>query len=85
LFLKNYQHSETLKQIPSKMVVLRYKMPVLAFVDNPEQTMLVESEANLREKGRYHPSVAAKIVTDKFAHHLPLYRLQDIFAGSGAT
>jgi transposase len=85
LFIKNYHYSETLKHIPSKMIVLRYKMPVLAFVDNPEQTMLVESEANLGEKGRYHPSVAAKIATDKFAYHLPLYRLQDIFAGSGIT
>ncbi len=32
---------------------------------------------------RYHTSVAAEVMTGKFAYHLPIYRQQDYFAGSG--
>ena len=30
-------------------------------------------------------SIAAEIITGKYGYHLPLYRLQDYFAGSGWT
>lgn len=42
-----------------------------------------ELPAPLVEGNRYDPSVAAQIVTARFACHLPLYRQQDIFAGAG--
>jgi hypothetical protein len=64
---------------------LRYKQPVLAFTENLEKEILVDAEANLGDKSRYHPSVAAQIVNGKFGAHLPYYRLQDIFASSGWT
>jgi transposase len=37
------------------------------------------------EGDRYDTSVAAQIITHKYAYHLPLYRQQDLFAGSGWT
>jgi len=58
---------------------------VLAYVNDPERELLVEEEANLGEKGRYHPSTAAHIVNSKFGLHLPLYRLQDVYASCGIT
>jgi transposase len=76
---------ESLKFVPSKLVVVEYKEPVLAFAHSPEKEILVEGEANLGDKGRYHPSVAAQIVHGKFGMHLPYYRLQDLFASSGWT
>ena len=85
LFIKNYEYSESLKTIPAQGVVLSYKKPVLAYVNDPERELLVEEEANLGEKGRYHPSTAAHIVNSKFGLHLPLYRLQDVYASCGIT
>ncbi len=83
LFIKHYDFSEALKTIPVQVVVLRYKKPVLAYVNDPERELLVEGEANLGEKGRYHPSTAAHITNCKFVLHLPLYRQQDIYASCG--
>ena len=37
------------------------------------------------EGDRYDSSIATEIITGKFAYHLPLYRLQDYFAGCGWT
>lgn len=85
LFIKHYDYSESLKTIPANVVVLRYKKPVLAYVNDPERELLVEEEANLGEKGRYHPSTAAHIINSKFGLHLPLYRLQDVYASCGLT
>jgi transposase len=39
----------------------------------------------LVEGNRYGTSVAAEIITAKYGYHLPLYRQQDLFAGSGWT
>lgn len=85
LIVKRYEVTETLKHIPSKLVVLQYKKPVLAYANSPERELNVEEEVNLGEKGRYHPSVAAQVIHGKFGLHLPYYRLQDMFASSGWT
>jgi transposase len=85
LIVKRYEVTETLKHIPSKLVVLQYKKPVLAYANDPERELNVEEEVNLGEKGRYHPSVAAQVIHGKFGLHLPYYRLQDMFASSGWT
>jgi transposase len=85
LIIKRYEVTEALKHIPASMVVLQYKKPVLAHAENPDKELLVEEEANLGEKGRYHPSVAAQVVHGKFSLHLPYYRLQDVFGSSGWT
>jgi len=44
-----------------------------------------ERPTSLVEGNKYDTSVAAEILTGKFSYHLPLYRLQDYFAGSGWT
>ena len=52
LVLKRHPYTETLKHIPAKLVVLRYKQPVLAFTENLEKEILVDAEANLGDKSR---------------------------------
>ena len=42
-----------------------------------------ERPTGLVEGDRYAPSVAAEIITAKYGFHLPVYRQQDLFAGSG--
>jgi transposase len=42
-----------------------------------------ERPTGLVEGNKYDTSVAAEIITGKYSYHLPLYRLQDYFAGSG--
>jgi len=44
-----------------------------------------ERPTGLVEGDKYDTSVAAEIITGKFSYHLPYYRLQDYFAGSGWT
>lgn len=83
LFVKRYEFTEALKTIPAKLVVLRYKKPMLAYSQSPERELNVEEEGNLGEQGRYHPSVGAQVVHGKFALRLPLYRQQDVFASLG--
>jgi transposase len=39
--------------------------------------------AGLVEGNRYDTSIAAEIITAKYGYHLPIYRQQDWFAGSG--
>jgi hypothetical protein len=62
---------ESLKFVLPKLVVVEYREPVLAFANTPDQEIPVQGEANLGDKGRYHPSVAAQIVNGKFGMHLP--------------
>ena len=42
-------------------------------------------EEGLVEGNRYYTSVAAEIITGKYGYHMPIYRQQDYFAGSGCT
>jgi len=44
-----------------------------------------ERPTGLVEGDRYDTSVAAEIMTAKYGYHLPVYRQQDLFAGSGWT
>jgi transposase len=44
-----------------------------------------ERPTGLVEGNRYDTSVAAEIITAKYGFHLPVYRQQDLFAGSGWT
>jgi transposase len=85
LLIKRYEITEALKTIPTKVIVLQYKKPVLAYANDLDRELPVDGEANLGEKGRYHPSTAALVVQGKFGQHLPLYRLQDLFSASGWT
>ncbi len=42
-----------------------------------------ERPTGIVEGDKYDSSIATEIITDKYGYHLPLYRLQDYFAGSG--
>lgn len=44
-----------------------------------------ERPTGIVEGDKYDTTVAAQIIANKFAFHLPLYRQQDLFAGSGWT
>ena len=44
-----------------------------------------ERPTGIVEGNKYDSSVAAEIITGKYSYHLPLYRLQDYFSGSGWT
>ena len=44
-----------------------------------------ERPTGIVEGDRYDSSVAAQIIAHKYAYHLPLYRQQDLLAGSGWT
>ena len=44
-----------------------------------------ERPTGLVEGDRYDASIAAEIITGKYGYHLPIYRQQDLFAGSGWT
>jgi hypothetical protein len=85
LVIKRHETTETLKTIPSKLVVLQYQTPVLAYAHDLNRELHLAPEANLGEKGRIHPSTASQVVHGKFGLHLPFYRQQDMFSASGWT
>lgn len=84
--LMGYDSVEKLVRIPAQLYVEvamypKYCCPGCAScgIASPERpTGLVEGD-------RYDTSVAAAIVQAKWDHHIPIYRQQDIFAGSGWT
>ena len=82
--LIGYDQQETLIFKRPKLSVLVTRIPKYACEDSPECGV---SEAarpeGLVEGNRYDTSVAAEIITSKFGFHMPIYRQQDLFAGSG--
>jgi len=84
--LIGYDTTETLEFERPKLRVRVTKYPKYACpqesrcgVASPERpTGLVEGD-------RYGTGVAAEIITGKYGYHLPVYRQQDLFAGSGWT
>lgn len=81
-----YDVTEKLVRIPAQLFVEQLKYPKLSCpgcaacgITSPERpTGLVEGD-------RYDTSIAATIIQAKWDHHMPVYRQQDIFAGSGWT
>jgi transposase len=81
-----YDWQETLEVVPPKLVVRRTGIPKLACKKAPE-CGVVEGDrpVGLIEGNKYDTSVAAEIVVDKYAYHIPIYRQQDLFASCGWT
>jgi len=81
-----YDRQETLEFVPPKLKVRVTVIPKYACQGAPEcgvkEALRPEG---LVEGNRYDTSVAAQIMTSKYALHLPTYRQQDQFAGSGWT
>jgi transposase len=82
--LIGYDVVETLEFERPKLRVRQTKYPKYACEDQPECGVASpERAAGLVEGNRYDASVAAEVITGKYAYHLPVYREQDYFAGCG--
>src|SRR5437867_4676280 len=81
-----YDQTETLELERPKLRVRVTKYAKYACVGHSECGLAqAERPAGLVEGNRYDTSVAAEIVVGKYGYHLPIYRQQDWFAGSGWT
>ena len=75
---------ERLKYIPPQLLVEVVKYPKYACEGQSACGITAaERPTGIVEGDKYDPSIAAEIITNKFAYHLPIYRQQDLFAGSG--
>ncbi len=78
--------TETLEFERPQLKVRVTKYPKYACDGQPECGIASpERPTALVEGNKYDTSIAAEIITGKYGYHLPLYRLQDYFAGSGWT
>jgi transposase len=81
-----YDTTETLVYTQPELYVLVTKYPKFACAGQPECGVTSpERPTSLVEGNRYDTSVAATIIEAKWFHYLPIYRHQDLFAGSGWT
>jgi len=81
-----YDTTETLVHQRPALYVLVKKYPKYACAGHPACGIeSPERPTSLVEGDRYDSSVAATIVEAKWFLHLPIYRQQDVFAGSGWT
>jgi transposase len=77
---------ETLEFERPKGKVRVTQYPKYACADHPECGIASpERPTGIVEGNKYDSSIAAEIITGKYSYHLPLYRLQDYFAGLGWT
>lgn len=84
--LVGYDMTETLEFERPKLRVRVTKYPKYACENQPQCGVASpERPTGLVEGDRYDTSVAAEILTNKYGYHLPVYRQQDQFAGSGWT
>jgi transposase len=82
--LLGYDTTETLMCKPSELYVLVRKYPKFACGGQPDcGVKSPERPTSLVEGDKYDTSVAAKIIDAKWHLHMPIYRQQDVFAGSG--
>lgn len=81
-----YDTTETLIHQRPELYVLVKKYPKYACPGNPECGIASpERPTSLVEGDRYDTSVAATVIDAKWFQHMPIYRQQDTFAGSGWT
>ena len=81
-----FDYTETLVYNRPVMWVRRVAIPKFACLGCSSCGIVEPPRApGLVEGNRYDTTVAAEIITAKFGFHLPIYRQQDAFAGSGWT
>jgi transposase len=81
-----WDQTETLEFERPKMKVRVTKYPNYVCTNHPECGIVSpQRPTSIVEGAKYDSSIAAEIITGKYSYHLPLYRLQDYFAGSGWT
>jgi transposase len=79
-----YDRTETLEFERPKLKVRVTLYPKFACADESACGIVQPSRSEgLVEGNRYDSSVAAEIITGKYGYHMPIYRQQDWFAGSG--
>lgn len=79
-----YDYTETLEFERPKLRVRVTKYPKFACKSQPQCGVASpERPTSLVEGDRYDTSVAAEVIAGKYGYHLPIYRQQDYFAGSG--
>lgn len=84
--LIGYDRTETLEILRPTLRVRVTLYPKYICPDQPEcGVQQPPRPKGLVEGNRFDTSIAAEIVTARFGYHLPYYRLQDVFAGSGWT
>ena len=82
--LIGYDVRESLVYVPPQLEIRVTKFPKYACPNQPEcRVTQAARPEGLIEGDRYDSSVAAEIITSNLGYHQPLYREQDIFAGSG--
>lgn len=82
--LIGYDITETLVQKRPELYVLVRKYAKYACTSNPGCGVTSpERPTSLVEGDKYDTSIAATIIDAKWHLHLPIYRQQDVFAGSG--
>jgi transposase len=84
--LIGFDVTETLEFERPKLRVKVTKYPKYVCPKQPECGVAqAERPVGLVEGNRYDTSVAAEVIANKYAYHLPLYREQDRFAATGWT
>ena len=82
--LIGHDRQETLEFERPKLKVRVTLIPKYACPDDPQCGVAEPPRPlGLVEGNRYDTSIAAEIITAKYGYHLPIYRQQDWFAGSG--
>jgi transposase len=77
---------EKMVYVPPQFFVEVRKFPKYACQNQPECGIAsAERPTGIVEGDKYDTSVATEILVNKFAYHLPIYRQQDMFAGTGWT
>jgi len=77
---------EKMVYVPATLHVEVRKYPKYACRNQPECGIAsAERPTGIVEGDKYDSSVATEILVNKFAYHLPIYRQQDMFAGTGWT
>jgi transposase len=77
---------EKLVYVPPTAYVEVRKYPKYTCQNQPECGIAsAERPTGIVEGDKYDTSVATEILVNKYAYHLPIYRQQDMFAGTGWT
>jgi transposase len=75
--------TEELDYVPASFVIREYVRPKYACASCQQGVVQAGLPARPIEKGRPGPGLLAHVVSSKYADHLPLYRLEQIFARHG--
>src|SRR5271167_4129042 len=75
--------TEELDYVPASFVIREYLRPKYACASCQQGVVQASLPARPIEKGRPGPGLLAHVVTSKYADHLPLYRIEQIFGRHG--